>query len=158
MNRAALLLKRCWRRVRGYLSSVNEIGFRGASLKRQTKHETRKLASEQAVLTPHDCSLILDLREDEIVVLLESAHLEGLLIGRHWRVQPEALAKFVRSRREETRLAQTRAAIEDPATWARICWQDKENANRILAERHEEGTFGRFLQDALQDHPPSEGE
>lgn len=155
MNRAALFLKRCWRRAKGYLSSVNEIGFRGASLKRQTKNETRKLASEQTFLTPHDCGLILDLREDEVVALLESGHLSGLLIGRYWRVQPKNLSRFIRSRGEETRLAQMQAAIEDSATWARVCWEDEENARRIVAGNYPEGTFGRFLQEALQTHPPS---
>jgi len=158
MNRVALFLHRCFRKFANFVSSISELSVRGINIKRRSRYEVRSLAAEQAILTPHDCSLILDINEDEIIALLLSGHLAGLLIGKRWRVQPEDLMKFIASRREETRLAQIQAAIEDPTAWARVCWQDEENAHRILAEEHEEGTFGKFLQDALQDHPPSEGE
>jgi|GEM_PF-3347589 len=155
MQRLAQLLMRLWRRARRAVPPVTEVGFKGASLKLMTRGEKRKLASELVILTPRDCALVLDMDEDKVTELLDCGLLPGLLIGRHWRIQAEDLARFVQLRKRETSLARLRAALDDPAAWAAMLWEDPERAERILADEYDEGTVGRFWQDALRDHPPA---
>jgi hypothetical protein len=65
------------------------------------------------------------------------------------------LHAFLASKQEETRLALLREALDDPEARARVFWED-QNAQRILANEYEDGTFGRFLQNALRRYPPSQ--
>jgi len=81
----------------------------------------------------------------------------GLLVGTEWRVTPADLNSFLSSAHDATQLALLRKAVEDPEVWAKAFWEDHENAQRILADEYEEGTFGRSLQDALRRYPPSQG-
>jgi len=158
MSRLIGFLKRLPRGLATLVSSVTGVKLPWVEVTRKTRHEIRSLASEQTVLTPRDCGLILDLDETNVIEVLETGELSGFRVGAHWRVTPTDLHSFIQAKREETRLALLRRTLEDPASWAKVWWEDKENAQRILAEEHAEGTVGRFIQDALRDHPPSPGE
>lgn len=154
MSRLGASLRRLSRFAGSLLSSVTDLKLFWLGVKRKTRDEIRSLASEQVVLTPRDCALILTLDEEAVLRLLESGEMSGLLIGAQWRVTPDALRSFISSKQVETRLAMLRRDLDDPERWASAFWEDEDEARRILADQFDEGTFGKFIQDALRSYPP----
>lgn len=108
--------------------------------------------SDNPILTPAECALILKVDDKEIIKLLESGKVSGFTVGGEWRVTVPGLVQFIAEQSSETQLKILARNITDPKMWAGQLRKDPEFAKQIQEGNYPENSMGRFLQYALKNY------
>jgi excisionase family DNA binding protein len=148
-----------WERVKAVLSRINGVstpygGVSWDSLSRSANHNT----ASRSTLKPEECAHTLGIRTKDVLALLEHGELEGLKTGQVWRITSEELSRFLSTRQERARLEALWRYLRNPRAWARELRKDPAQVQLILGGQFEEGTHGKFLQDALRQYPDDDSD
>jgi excisionase family DNA binding protein len=105
--------------------------------------------TDHILLTPEEAAEILRVSKEDVIDLIEDGSLAGLKIKNKWRITTESITQFLSDNLKKQNLKALNKKLKDHNLWAELLNQSPEFKKKIENEKHEPGSMGAFLQEAL---------
>lgn len=104
---------------------------------------------EELVLTVSEVAVILRLELQDVTKLLDSGELRAFRLNDEWRVLAVDLTEFLKGKIRDSQLRVLSRKLSDPKTWIAQLDSVPDLKRQLEEDEFEEGSFGRWIQNAM---------